>query len=311
MTGTGGTTATTNTTGGNAGNNPPSANVPRKRGRKTKHEALMRAAALLPPLQKDGDDDKKKDENTVVEMKDVHDNSTTSVEEEYQIQSSLAKARGGGYVQLPGFGDHKRAVSSVKFASSRLTKRGAVVASSSADGSIKLWDVQEAFAFSGSHGNNGNSNNNSTKTPHRRNSYDPDGFPIITTTTNTSVRRNSTGAGGVNDVSSSFVSGNNDNNNNSNSNKKNSNTKPMEPILQCMGHSRGINEIAWNPVAPLLASASDDKTVRILCITPTNYTYFCKVTVLNFIPHFLYLYYVDSLVGCHYRRCLGGISWTR
>ena len=31
----------------------------------------------------------------------------------------------------------------------------------------------------------------------------------------------------------------------------------------CMGHTRGINDLSWNPVSPLLASASDDKTVRL------------------------------------------------
>jgi COMPASS component SWD3 len=31
----------------------------------------------------------------------------------------------------------------------------------------------------------------------------------------------------------------------------------------CVGHSRGINDVAWNSVAPLLATASDDKTCRI------------------------------------------------
>lgn len=31
----------------------------------------------------------------------------------------------------------------------------------------------------------------------------------------------------------------------------------------CVGHSRGINDVAWNPLAGLIATASDDKTGRI------------------------------------------------
>ena len=93
------------------------------------------------------------------------------------------------YQLLPGYGEHKRAVSSVKFAPTRLTKRSALCASSSADGVIKLWDLQDGLAAT--------------------------------------------------------------------------ETNLLEPKLSCTGHSRGINEICWNPVSPLLASASDDKTVRL------------------------------------------------
>jgi COMPASS component SWD3 len=99
------------------------------------------------------------------------------------------------YVNLPVFGEHKRAVSAVKFAPHRLTKNrasAALAASASADGSVKIWDLQDGF--------NGSSSG---------------------------ARR------------------------------------MLSPIQTCVGHSRGINDVCWNPLSPLLATASDDKTVRL------------------------------------------------
>jgi len=98
------------------------------------------------------------------------------------------------YFLLSASGDHRRAVSSVAVAPPKLTKNkpGAyIVASASADGLAKIWDLQHhAFWF-----------------PKQ---------PCI-----------------------------------------------MEPLVTCAGHSRGINEVSWNPQSMLLATASDDKTVRI------------------------------------------------
>jgi COMPASS component SWD3 len=97
------------------------------------------------------------------------------------------------YRHLPAYGEHKRAVSSVKFAPSRLTKNreGAVLAASaSADGSVKLWDLKQENAFTGQR-------------------------------------------------------------------------RLMNPYITCVGHARGINEVCWNPTCPVLATASDDKTVRL------------------------------------------------
>jgi WD40 repeat protein len=283
--------------GGDNDNNQPPPNqlqqpqqpVPRKRGRKPKAEkeqqraaaaAAASAAARKDDSGNDNNSNNNKNSNDVEMKKDVHDNPHTDDEndDEYKIKSNFNSR---GYIQLPGYGDHKRAVSSVKFASSRLTKRSAVVASSSADGSIKLWDVQEAFVFgSSSTGSNSTSFNagggfggSGSK---RRNSTDNsnndtvDGLPTAPTSGGSCAgfRRSSVGLGTNNEVTSTFVSGNNSSNNKMNHSSTGgasaySNAKPMEPILQCMGHSRGINEIAWNPVAPLLASASDDKTVRL------------------------------------------------
>jgi COMPASS component SWD3 len=54
---------------------------------------------------------------------------------------------GSDFVCLPFYGEHKRAVSSVQLAPSRLTKHhAALCASASADGSVKIWDL-------GSHNN--------------------------------------------------------------------------------------------------------------------------------------------------------------
>lgn len=95
------------------------------------------------------------------------------------------------YKRMNAFGEHKRAVSSVKLAPSRLCKNrpgAALAASASADGTCKIWDLTNA-----GHG----------------------------------LRR------------------------------------VLQPVHTCVGHSRGINEVSWNPVSPLVATASDDKTVRL------------------------------------------------
>jgi WD40 repeat protein len=100
------------------------------------------------------------------------------------------------YTCLPGYGEHKRAVSSVKFCPTKLTNTsGALCASSAADGLLKLWNVREAY--------NSSSSNTSDE------------------------------------------------------------AVALDAKLTMTGHQRGINEICWNPVTPLLASASDDKTIRL------------------------------------------------
>lgn len=100
-----------------------------------------------------------------------------------------------GYRRLSVYGEHKRAVSSVKFAPSRITKNrnhAALAASASASAFVKIWDLNQA------------------------------------TLENTDSER-----------------------------------KALSHAVMCVGHSRGINDLSWNPVSPLLASASDDKTVRL------------------------------------------------
>lgn len=129
------------------------------------------------------------------------------------------------YVHLESsYGEHKRAVSSVQMAPSRLCKKStmnALIASASADGTCKLWDFQQAQANEMEY----SSSNQRTTAPSGMDSMTVSN----TTTTNT------------------------------NNNKRIS----LSPVTTCIGHSRGINDVAWHPIMPLLATASDDKTIRI------------------------------------------------
>lgn len=96
------------------------------------------------------------------------------------------------YEQYPCHGEHKRAVSYVQVAPHRVCKNrddAILVASASADGVCKIWDLQ------------------------------------------TSIKKTREGL--------------------------------LQPHGTCIGHARGINAVAWNPLVPLLATASDDKTARL------------------------------------------------
>ncbi len=60
------------------------------------------------------------------------------------------------FVCLPMYGEHKRAVSSVQLAPSRLTKhQAALCASASADGSVKIWDLGDPVFPEASSGSGG------------------------------------------------------------------------------------------------------------------------------------------------------------
>lgn len=107
------------------------------------------------------------------------------------------------FVELPMYGEHKRAVSSVKFAPARLTKHRkptgdnnmtAICASASSDGTVKIFDLGSR-------------------------SVEPQ-----------------------QPESKKYV---------------------LNPTTTLVGHSRGINDVAWSPDAPMLATASDDKTLRL------------------------------------------------
>jgi len=129
------------------------------------------------------------------------------------------------FVCLPFYGEHKRAVSSVKLAPSRLTKhRAPICASASSDGTVKIWDLSAT------------SSRHSGKT---------------TTTTTTTMMDDTDDQ---NDTTTA------------DSPSKNKNTKNkylLNPTSVLVGHSRGINDVAWSSDAPMVATASDDKTLRL------------------------------------------------
>lgn len=119
------------------------------------------------------------------------------------------------FVRLPMYGEHKRAVSSVKFAPSRLTRnrseRASVCASASSDGCVKIWDL-----------------GSSAVEPVTQSENNKDG--------------NATSAAAPQWDSNRYL---------------------LQPAQTLIGHSRGINDICWSPDAPMLATASDDKTLRL------------------------------------------------
>lgn len=161
------------------------------------------------------------------ELTDASDHASAAVEREEGSDRDIANddddvdGSPNQYRRLPVFGEHKRAVSSVKFAPSRYTKEGgALVATASASSFIKLWDlnastlrgdVGESFSAGGGSSGEGDDRPSSAHINRR---------------------------GG----------------------KK---STPLEYSTLFLGHSRGVNDLCWNPVSPLLASASDDKTVRL------------------------------------------------
>lgn len=117
------------------------------------------------------------------------------------------------FINMPMYGEHKRAVSSVKFAPSRLTKNRkptgdnhmtAICASASSDGTVKIWDLGSSSAAS-------------------------------------SEQQSSSSSSSTN----------------------NSKKYLLSPSTTLVGHSRGINDVAWSPDAPMVATASDDKTLRL------------------------------------------------
>ena len=121
------------------------------------------------------------------------------------------------FVCLPMYGEHKRAVSSVKLAPSKLTKHrenAALCASASADGSVKIWDLAgSAVAHS-------------------------------------QQQQQSSSSGPDRSAGSSADS--------------RGNTYLLHPASTLLGHSRGINEVAWSKGGdPFVATASDDKTLRL------------------------------------------------
>ena len=128
---------------------------------------------------------------------------------------------------LPMFGEHKRAVSSVQLAPSRLTKHhAALCASALADGSVKIWDLGASASASG----------------------DKDENKVASSTVAPAVSAAAT--------SSSGASGG--------GNAASNSEYLLNPVSTLLGHSRGINEVCWSKGGdPFCATASDDKTLRL------------------------------------------------
>ena len=97
------------------------------------------------------------------------------------------------FEKMDSYGEHRRAVSSVAMAPSRITSRRMCV-SASADGTAKLWDMD--------------------------------------------YTNKGTGGGAS-----------------------------LSPLSTFIGHSRGINDVAWSPTSEYIATASDDKTCRLWNVT--------------------------------------------
>lgn len=244
------------------------------------------------------------------------------------------------YRPLAVYGEHKRAVSSVKFAPSRLCKNRsssvALVASASADGTCKLWDIQQSYLASfnsnntdtvlatapsgGDGGGGGTLNKNSitadpASNPHPQQQLEdnrdgedeqrkedgkdpgPDHPEDSDADPDEEDEEEEEEENGIHADNSQYSLDPNDeapqttmqqqkksrrNSNQSQSQKnvtvatavicqpkrklkpkKNPFHKPLKALSTCVGHSRGINDVAWNPSCPLLATASDDKTIRL------------------------------------------------
>jgi len=151
------------------------------------------------------------------------------------------------YSKMPYHGDHRRAVSSVAFAPTEsLVSRGrfgdtslncaqgsgvvAMCASASADGSAKIWEITEdMMEISKSH-----------------RSLPSDGLDASNAPTTPEMGSNPQNLTNAQSESISAPS-----------------STLLQPKLTLVGHYRGINDVAFSPTAAYLATASDDKTLRL------------------------------------------------
>lgn len=171
-----------------------------------------------------------------------NENSGKSTVDNSTMSSKHSTDDDGPYKCLPIHGEHKRAVSCLSFAPTIRNNihhplndnDNIICASASADGSVRLWDITRYIRED----TNMNSNNSEED-------MDVD------------VAGGSDSDGGLSSILKS--------------NQSNKKSHPILPVCTITGHTRGINDIAWSPRTPsLIATASDDKTLRIWDVTRSS-----------------------------------------
>jgi len=168
----------------------------------------------------------------------------------------------GGYRRLKVYGEHKRAVSSVRFAPSNVCKNKStessygLVASASASAFVKVWDLKTEYVE-----DLGDDDEDDEEEEHEEKEKKPDatarGTKEVDDSAGTATSTDAGAAASGDDQQSQQQQQHHT------SSSSPSGRKALTHSALCVGHTRGINDLAWNPVSPLLASASDDKTVRL------------------------------------------------
>lgn len=174
------------------------------------------------------------------------------------------------FVLLPFHGVHQRAVSAVTFAptssllpassftsnhstSNNHNNSCTLAASASADGTVRTWEItgdmlDAAPKYSSTQQTETNSGLSSSPSPDVQ---IVDSTPDDVTNGHPAANESKTDAASPNT------------NTNTHTNKYTKNSQPLTPLSTFLGHSRGINDVTFNRTAHYLATASDDKSLRL------------------------------------------------
>mmetsp|Transcript_63605 Transcript_63605/g.74500 ORF Transcript_63605/g.74500 Transcript_63605/m.74500 type:complete len:437 (-) Transcript_63605:200-1510(-) len=181
------------------------------------------------------------------------------------------------FVLLPFHGLHQRAVSAVTFAptSSQLaassftsnhsspTNQGrTLAASASADGTVRTWEITGDMLDAAPKYSSTQQEETSSGGV-----LSPD-VQIVDSTPDDVTNRNESKPTATNAPSPNT-------NTHSHTNKHTKNSQPLTPLSTLIGHSRGINDVTFNRTSHYLATASDDKTLRLWDVT-TQHQHSCK-----------------------------------
>lgn len=151
------------------------------------------------------------------------------------------------FERLPIYGEHKRAVSAVALSPGRGTAhyKSPLCASASADGTVKIWDIDEEGdqveiqqPLVGTSNGVGGGGEASYSLSDEGGGPGTTPVPSISTFEGTGTLRN----------------------------KYLKNCRQLNPVVSLLGHSRGINDVAWSrggSLGAFVATASDDKTLRL------------------------------------------------